>query len=170
MVARALTRSAFLVLFLAFSVLGTAHGQPAAAPTAAASAKQSLGALLEQAHTTAVVIHDDKTLPDSLRPSVDNLNTQLDQARELVRSDSLWERNYAMWGLLGLTLVFLLLSAVALATLALKTQKIFWQATANRVPPEDAWRNYLMQLPLGAPEGSIRGSFRSTSSCSDCWC
>jgi hypothetical protein len=152
MVARALTRSVFLVLFLAFGALGTAHGQPSAAP-----AKQDLGAILEQAHTAGVVLRDDKTLPDSLRPTVDSLNTQLDQARELARSDNRWERNYAMWGLLGLTLVFLLLSAVALATLALKTQKIFWAATASRVPPEDAWRNYLMQLPLGAPEGSIRG-------------
>jgi len=156
MVARALTLSVFLALFLAFGAFGPAYGQPSAAP-AAASPQQSLGALLEQAHTAAVVLRDDKALPDSLRPSVANLNTQLDQARELVRTDNQWERNYAMWGLLGLTLVFLLLSAVALATLALKTQKIFWAATASRVPPEDAWRNYLMQLPLGAPEGSIRG-------------
>jgi len=156
MVARALARSAFLVLFLAFGAIGTAHGQPAA-PSAAASTKQSLGALLEQAHTAGVVLRDNQALPDSLRPSVENLNAQVDQARELIRSDNQWERNYAMWGLLGLTLVFLLLSAVALATLALKTQKIFWTATAGRVPPEDAWRNYLMQLPLGAPEGSIRG-------------
>jgi hypothetical protein len=103
------------------------------------------------------VLRDDNALPDSLRPSVDTLNAQLDQARELARSDNRWERNYAMWGLLGLTLVFLILSAIALATLAYKTQKIFWAAAASQVPPEDAWRNYLMQLPLGAPEGSIRG-------------
>jgi hypothetical protein len=156
MVARALTRSAFLVLFLAFSVIGTAHGQSPTAPPAA-PAKQSLVTLLEQMHTAGVVLRDDKTLPDGLRPSIDSLNTQLDQARELARSDNQWERGYAIWGLLGLTLVFLVLSAIALATLAWRTQKVFWTAAATRIPPEDAWRNYLMQLPLGAPEGSIRG-------------
>jgi hypothetical protein len=108
-------------------------------------------------HTAGVVLRDDKTLPDGLRPSIDSLNTQLDQARELARSDNQWERGYAIWGLLGLTLVFLVLSAIALATLAWRTQKVFWTAAATRIPPEDAWRNYLMQLPLGAPEGSIRG-------------
>ncbi len=156
MVARALTRSAFLVLFLAFGALGPAQGQPSAAPPAA-PAKQNLGALLEQAYTAGVVLRDDQALPESLRASVNSLNTQLDQARQLVRSDNQWERNYAIWGLLGLTLAFLILSAIALATLAYQTQKVFWTAAASRVPPEDAWRNYLMQLPLGAPEGSIRG-------------
>ncbi len=150
MVAKAFTRSAFVVLLLALSALGTAHGQPP-------HPRQELGALLEQAHDTGVALRGNQALPDSLQASVDGLNAQLDQARELARSDNQSARGYAILGLLGLTLVFLILSAVALATLSYKTQKVFWAATASRVPPEDTWRNYLMQLPLGAPEGSIRG-------------
>jgi hypothetical protein len=149
-------RSLFAVLFLALSVIGTAHGQPQSAIKATPS-KPSLDTLLEQARDAGIRLRDDKALPDNLRNSVDDLDAQLDQALQMARSDAGWERNVAVWGLVGLTAIFLVLSAAALAFLAYKIQKVFWEATAGKVPPEEAWRNYLMQLPLGAPEGSIRG-------------
>ncbi len=56
--------------------------------------------------------------------------------------------------LLVLTGVFILLSAGILMFLSLRVQKIFWSPATTET--DATWRTYLTQLPLGAPEGSVR--------------
>src|SRR5262249_21127234 len=45
-------------------------------------------------------------------------------------------------------------SAVILIVLAYNVRQVFWKVAAQAGP--DAWRTYLLQLPLGVPEGSVR--------------
>ncbi len=79
--------------------------------------------------------------------------TGLAQTR-LEQLDGLAQRNDAIRLLLILSGVFAVTSATVLVFLASQVQKTFWNDAAR--VPDAAWRTYLMQLPLGAPEGSIR--------------
>jgi hypothetical protein len=60
----------------------------------------------------------------------------------------------ALFILLGLTGVFVLVSAVGILLLTKHVRQVFWTPAA--AGNDNIWRTYLMQLPLGAPEGSIR--------------
>jgi hypothetical protein len=56
--------------------------------------------------------------------------------------------------LLWMTAGFVALSVIVFIYLAHYVRREFWQLAAQSGP--DAWRTYLMQLPLGVPEGSVR--------------
>jgi hypothetical protein len=64
------------------------------------------------------------------------------------------DRKRGMGMLLGGSLLFLLLSLVLIVFLVALIRMVFWAEAAKH--GSDKWRKYLVQLPLGAPEGSVR--------------
>ncbi len=60
----------------------------------------------------------------------------------------------AVWVILGLTAAFVLISTAVILFLAAHVRRSFYEGAAGET--EGNWRNYLMQLPLGVPEGSVR--------------
>ena len=56
--------------------------------------------------------------------------------------------------LVGLAVGFVVLSCIGLFFLAWQVRTVFWKTAGDQGP--EAWRNYLMQLPLGVPEGTVK--------------
>lgn len=75
-------------------------------------------------------------------------------ARTSQPGPNLSAENQALEILIALTALFVLFSAVAMTGLAIFVRRYFWAKAADG--PDIGWRTYLMQLPLGAPEGSVR--------------
>jgi hypothetical protein len=92
---------------------------------------------------------------DGVRDPVATLDESLTEARglEMRLASGDESRSRATSRLLWLTGVFIALGSASLVILAVMVQRKYWGAS----PESDTdWRMYLMQLPLGAPEGSVR--------------
>jgi hypothetical protein len=60
----------------------------------------------------------------------------------------------ALHAILALTAAFVLISAIVVLVLSGRIRQAFYRLAATDA--DGGWRTYLMQLPLGAPEGSVR--------------
>jgi hypothetical protein len=132
----------------------------AQAPPAAPPPDQSSIGMLQQALDNANkalqgIKKSTATSQDGVRDQVATLDESLTEARslELRLASGDESRSRATSRLLWLTGVFILLGSAALVILAIMVQRKYWGSS----PDSDSnWRMYLMQLPLGAPEGSVR--------------
>lgn len=64
-----------------------------------------------------------------------------------------------VWGMGIIILVIFLFSAISVFSIVRLTRHVretFWVRAADPTTGDPAWRTFLLQLPLGAPEGSIR--------------
>ncbi len=85
-----------------------------------------------------------------LTKNVDGLRVILSKTAETVSQ----ERQNAVNIVVGVAIAFVVVSTLLLLYLGYCVRQVFWE-NASKLGP-DAWRSYLMQLPLGAPDGSVR--------------
>jgi hypothetical protein len=114
----------------------------AQAPTVTAQAPT----VTVQAPTVAAQVVTREELRD-LTKTVDGLLANFAEATS-------GERQTAVRIVVGVAIAFVLVSTLLLLHLGSHVRQVFWQNASNLGP--DAWRTYLLQLPLGAPDGSVR--------------
>ncbi|MBV9247759.1 MAG: hypothetical protein JO227_00735, partial [Acetobacteraceae bacterium] len=147
-----------LCLVLALAPAGRAQPAPPAAdqaavnPSATVSDADAVAAAVRNAAATLAAN------PDQTAQQVAKNLQSIDPALSRLRSGELAlqyaEQSKALYILLWLTAAFVLVSAAAMIALTIFVRRSFWKQAAEG---QDAnWRTYLMQLPLGAPEGSVR--------------
>lgn len=75
-------------------------------------------------------------------------------SRPAEAAQAIAQQTQALHVLLAFSALFVLVSAAVLVALALVVRRSFWAKAADST--DRGWRNDLMQLPLGVPEGSVR--------------
>ena len=82
------------------------------------------------------------------------VSVPLDQVLRLQGRTSEPDRRYLIHTLIYSSFLFVAASLTIIIVVALWVRAAFWKYAAQLGPGK--WRTYLMQLPLGAPEGSVR--------------
>jgi hypothetical protein len=148
--------AAFLLLIgvLGVASLPAREASAQAAPPSASDQIRTATEALGQARAALAA-----TRPETLTANAPTIDASLRSATTALTAIHDGEVEFghqtdALWMLVVLTLVFLLVSAGGLLLLARQVRTTFWDKAAGAT--DNSWRTYLMQLPLGAPEGSVR--------------
>lgn len=106
----------------------------------------------ETATTEALAPTETVAVPRSELEQLRAVKARIDEAEKLLPERE--AQRQAVLVFVGMTIVFLIISTIVLLNLASHVREIFWKVASSSGP--DAWRTYLVQLPLGVPEGSVR--------------